>query len=189
MNIKVFIEFCKFRHDMVCNQKYDNNLPYSKHLEFVEAQYHRFKHLLGSDLEILYQAHAGCWGHDLIEDARVTYNDLKDMVGVEVADIIYCCTEEKGRNRDERHSEKYYIELAQNKLAIFVKLCDIIANATYSVLTKSSMFKKHRLEHQKTIKHLWVLEFNPMFAYLDKLFILGNGTLEMAKGETEADGV
>jgi len=116
----------------------------------------------------------GCWGHDLIEDARVTYNDIVDRVGEVVADIIYCCSEEKGRNRDERHSSKYYGELGYNRLAVFVKLCDIIANVTYSILTKSSMYDKHKKEHEKTMKYLYREEFQPMYDYLDKLFKLWN---------------
>lgn len=112
----------------------------------------------------------GCWGHDLIEDARVTYNDIKNRVGADVADIIYCCTEEKGKDRPGRHPEKYYLELAENNLAIFVKLCDITANVTYSILTKSSMYDTHKEEHKKTHKYLYRIEYKPMFDYLEKLF-------------------
>jgi (p)ppGpp synthase/HD superfamily hydrolase len=178
MTTSDFKQWCKERHDIYANQKYDENLPYSKHLEFVEAHFHRFKHLIGKgwvDYGV-YDAHTsalmGCWGHDLIEDARITYNNIKDMVGKEVADIIYCCTEEKGRDRDERHSEKYYTELAVNRLAVFVKLCDIMANATYSILTKSSMYAKHKKEHEKSKKYLYGEDYKLMFDYLDRLFEL-----------------
>ena len=36
-----------------------------------------------------------CWGHDLIEDTRVSYNDVKGQLGEEAADIIYALTNEK----------------------------------------------------------------------------------------------
>ncbi len=177
MNVQEFKEWCIYRHDVFVNQKYDDNIQYSKHLEFVDAACHRFKHLLkpwadtalGGEFEL---ANKGCWGHDLIEDARVTYNDIVNMVGKTVAEIIFCCTEDKGRTRDERHSEAYYNLLATNRLAIFVKLCDIIGNTTYSLLTNSGMYRKHKAEHEKTRKYLYLEEFDEMFLYLDDLFKL-----------------
>lgn len=177
MDFDQFVDYCKDRHDIEVDQKYDGNIPYSKHLEYVVAHCKRFNYLIrgweeSSPFRVEYVAELGCWGHDLIEDTRTTYNDIKDMIGKTVADIIYCCTEEKGRSRHERHSEKYYLELSENKLAIYVKLCDIMANVTYSILTKSSMYDKHKLEHEKTKKYLYREDLKPMFDYLDKLFEL-----------------
>lgn len=148
------------------------------HLRYVDAQFHRFKHLIpqrwmdysiGMTQDIV---RMGCWGHDLIEDARVTYNDIKDKTNKDVADIIYCCTEEKGKDRDGRHSEKYYKELSQNDLAVFVKLCDILANVQYSILTNSGMYQKHKKEHRLTRLYLYNEQYDEMFNYLDKLFEL-----------------
>lgn len=177
MNLADFREWCIQRHDVECNQKYDTWLLYSMHLRYVVANFHRFKHLLPKKwqdyiINVLEAVEMGCWGHDLIEDARITYNDIKDRVGKAVADIIYCCTEEKGKDRDERHPEKYYKELSQNDLAVFVKLCDIMGNVQYSILTNSSMYKKHKKEHQKTIQYLYTDRYKEMFDYLDKLFAL-----------------
>lgn len=177
MNLLDFREWCIQKHDVECNQKYDTRYPYSIHLRFVESHYYRFEYLLSPSwldgpFNAKIVAHMGCWGHDVIEDARVTYNDIVELVGRDVANVIYRCTEEKGRNRDERHSEKYYLELAEDKIAIFVKLCDIMANVTYSIMTKSSMYKKHKAEHEKTMKYLYREDLKPMFDYLDKLFAL-----------------
>lgn len=170
-----FITWCRVRHDHDCNQKYDGNMPYSKHLEFVVAQAKKFKYLLDSDwtdgeFTLWDCIEMACWGHDLIEDARVTYNDIVERVGKFTADLIYACTEEKGKDRNGRHNEKYYTELAASKYGIFVKLCDICANATFSVLTNSSMLEKHRKEHEHTIFYLYRKEYKPMFDYLDGLF-------------------
>jgi hypothetical protein len=175
-----FIQWCREKHDIGVNQKYDGNLPYSKHLDYVMDQHEKFEYLLPDGLDRLV-TRLGCAGHDLIEDARVTYNDVRDICsrmladparGLMVADIIYCCTEEKGKNRDERHSEKYYKELAENRLAVFVKLCDIIANVKYGILTNSNMLEKHRAEHDKTLKYLYRKEFHAMYEYLDHLFAI-----------------
>jgi len=164
-----FKNYCINRHDVVCNQKYDNTLPYSMHLMYVIAQCSMFKHLL-PNMKVQQLAICGCYGHDLIEDARVTYNDIKQEWGEELADVIYLCTEDKGKDRAERHSEAYYKLLATNDIAIFVKLCDIIANVKYSILTNSSMFNKHLKEHTNTVKYLWKEEYRPMFVTLDRLF-------------------
>lgn len=179
MNVQEFKLWSYNQHDIVCNQKYDKILPYSQHLKYVDDQFNKFKYILkenepieGKYIYISGIVMAGCAGHDLIEDARVTYNDIKDLIGKDVADIIYCCTEEKGRNRDERHDLNYYSELGENKLAIFVKLCDILANVKYSILTNSSMYNKHKKEHTKTREFLYIKEYDEMFAHLDKLFEL-----------------
>jgi (p)ppGpp synthase/HD superfamily hydrolase len=169
-----WIQFCCHQHDVVCNQKYDEVLPYSQHLHYVDAQYHKFSNLL-PEKDIDGIVRKGCFGHDLIEDARVTYNDILAMTGYQVAEIIYACTEDKGRNRDARHSERYYKELAKNELACFVKLCDIMANVKYSILTNSSMLAKHKAEHTKTVEYIYPTmreKYGPMCDHLNALMSL-----------------
>lgn len=165
-----FREWAIYQHDVVCNQKYDGNQPYSNHLKFVEAQVDRFSHLLSPSDYIL--ALHGAIGHDLLEDARVTYNNVVEKGGIEVAEIVYACTESKGRNRDERHNVEFYKTLGENELAVYVKLCDIIANVTYSLLTQSSMIDKYRKENGKTYDYLYLKKYDEMFVYLKKLLEL-----------------
>lgn len=173
--VRDFMEWCYNRHDLQCNQKYDTRLPYSQHLRYVDAQYQKYEHLLTEEERPI--ARKGCAGHDLIEDARVTFNDLvqDSLCGPESAEVIYACTELRGHNRDERHAVEYYEYLAKNKIGVFVKLCDILANVKYGLLTNSSMFKKHKKEHSYTLKYLFTLEtevFKPMFEELDNIFKL-----------------
>ena len=168
--LKEFETFCYTQHDVVCNQKYAGKFPYSAHLKWVKDQADKFIKLVPQeDRNFVY---AGCAGHDLIEDARVTYNDLKQLIGVEVADIIYACTEERGRNRLERHSQAYYELLGNNELAIFVKVCDIIANVTFSILENSTMIEKYRNEHETNMTFLYDEKYDPMFKHLGKLLAL-----------------
>lgn len=168
-----FYEFCVNQHDVVCNQKYDNRHPYSFHLESVRNEAVKWKYVLNQlQPKEISEVLSGAIGHDLIEDARLTYNDIKDKVGVEVADIIYACTEEKGRSRKERHSDAYFQGLKENKLATFVKLCDIISNVKYSLLTNSSMLIKYRAEYSNVREKLFREEFEPMFIHLEKLFLV-----------------
>ena len=82
----------------------------------------------------------GAYFHDSIEDARLSYNDVmrqarqlmteeQALMGVE---IVYALTNDKGRTRAERAGEKYYKGIRETPYAPFVKLCDRLANVTYS---------------------------------------------------------
>lgn len=160
-------------HDVEVNQKYAKKLPYSFHLEMVASQAYKFRELIpieDDEDELFNIILVSCWAHDSIEDARKTYNDILDYCGKEVAEIVYCCTEDKGKNREERHSDAFYQGLVNNKWATFVKLCDIIANVKFSLLSNSGMYDKYYLEYRKTRKILYREEFKKMFDYLDKLF-------------------
>jgi len=158
-------------HDVECNQKYNKTLPYSFHLEMVEKQAFLFKKYIPVDDPYFSAVWAGIYGHDSIEDARITYNDVKDRFGELAAEIIYLCTEDKGRTRSDRKTEKWYEELKTNEFAVFVKLCDIIANVKFSLLTNSSMFNKYKSEYQQKVKPmLFTVQYIDMFNYLDKLF-------------------
>lgn len=160
-------------HDIEVNQKYGGslNLPYSFHLEMVAKQAILFEKYIPSDSPYNEAVWIGIYGHDSIEDARLSYNDIKERFGELSADIIYLCTEHKGKNRDQRKPISFYTELAKNNLAVFVKLCDIIANTKFSLLTNSSMFYKYRQEYDlKVKKYLYTDEYKDMFKYLDELY-------------------
>lgn len=97
---------------------------------------------------------AATWLHDAIEDAMQTYNDVKNVCGKEVADLAYALTNEKGRNRAERASAKYYKEMRDCKYATFIKICDRLANVYNGRQEakngrKNSMLKKYASEHSK----------------------------------------
>lgn len=142
------------------NHLYDG-LPYEFHLRMVARNAVKFKAFLPSLLYTSYDDFnkevydntldtilLAAWGHDLIEDTRVTYNDVSKYLGNEVAEIIYALTNEKGKNRKERANDKYYEGIVNTKGATYVKLCDRIANAEYSKLTESSMFDAYRKENK-----------------------------------------
>jgi len=115
------------------------------------------------------------WGHDLIEDTRVSYNDVKEHLGQEAADIIYAVTNEKGKNRKERANEKYYEGIRNTPGAVFVKLCDRIANVQYSKMTGSRMFEMYKKENDSFIVMMGMDDndthpYDEMFDYLIGLF-------------------
>jgi (p)ppGpp synthase/HD superfamily hydrolase len=149
------------------NHFYDTYLPYEFHLRMVIQVCHDFKQLSPS----LYVSELACWGHDLIEDCRVSYNDCKEHLGADAANIIYAVSNEKGKNRKERANEKYYEGIRNTEGATFVKLCDRIANVQYSKLTKSKMFEMYKKENQQFVQLLYTDKHITMFDYLDSLFI------------------
>jgi hypothetical protein len=131
----------------------------------------------GSDVTVTLRTAClrAAWGHDLIEDCRVSYNDVKEILGQEAADIVYAVTNEKGKNRKERANDKYYEGIRETKGAVFVKLCDRIANVQYSKMTGSRMFEMYRKENDNFIEKLGYDDTNThpyfeMFGYLVGLF-------------------
>ena len=170
------------------NHMYDTYLPYEFHLRMVNNVGQQFKHLLDerdfytveeivnpvSQVSLRSACMVATWGHDLIEDTRVSYNDVKDHLGQEVADIIYALTNEKGKTRKERANDKYYKGIRVTPGAVFVKLCDRIANVQYSKMTGSRMFEMYKKENDEFIVQLGYDDTNThpyfeMFSYLVNL--------------------
>ena len=161
------IQWCIDQHRNT-NHYYDKYLPYEFHLRMVAQVAEDFQYLLQPGaMSIIIVA---CYGHDLIEGTRCLYNDCKERLGYAVADIIYALTNEKGRNRAERGNDKYYAGINAIPGAIFVKLCDRIANVQYSKLTKSKMFEMYEKENEKFKDYIYDPDFKQMFDYLDSLF-------------------
>lgn len=175
-----YINWCIEQHAST-NHFYDKYLPYEFHLRMVDGVRKQFEHLIKNssmkkDGDI--NSHAvikrACWGHDLIEDCRVSYNDVKQNLGYQAADIIYAVTNEKGKNRHERANDKYYQGIRDTPGAVFVKLCDRVANVQYSKMTRSRMFELYRDELDDFVVKLgYDTNTHPlfeMFSYLINLF-------------------
>jgi (p)ppGpp synthase/HD superfamily hydrolase len=158
------------------NHMYDKYLPYEFHLRMVV-------YVAQQNLELVPDRNDGfrtfresvvlaAWGHDLIEDCRVSYNDVKEKLGQEAADIVYAVTNEKGKNRKERANEKYYEGIRNTPGAVFVKLCDRIANVQYSKMTGSRMFemyKKENIDFMVSLGRQVGNDYEEMYQYLIKL--------------------
>ena len=78
------------------NHTYDNK-PYSIHLNMVANTARKYIDILPEIIqdEVL----SACWLHDTIEDCRLTYNDIKNKFGENVAEIVYAVSNEKCKNR------------------------------------------------------------------------------------------
>jgi (p)ppGpp synthase/HD superfamily hydrolase len=169
MNTKI-IGFAIEAHQKV-NHLYDGK-PYSLHLSMVAIYAIKYIDLVPeSQYDNMTNA---AWLHDTIEDCRLTYNDVKEVAGLEVAEIVYALSNEKGRNRKERASSKYYEGIRNVPFARFVKLCDRLANVKYSKDTNSKMISVYRKEHENFIESLIPAgsdkrHYQPMIAELEQL--------------------
>ena len=112
---------------------------------------------------------AACWVHDIIEDARETYNDVKRETNETIAELAYALTNEKGRTRQERANDKYYKGIRETKNASFIKFCDRIANVTHSKNNGSRMFEKYKVENEAFITKIFVPECEEVSEYLKKI--------------------
>lgn len=91
--------------------------------------------------------------HDTLEDTELSYNDLKKAFGEEVAEIVYCVTDELGRNRKERKA-KTYPKIQGNWKATVVKICDRIANMQQSKEYNQRLFDMYKKEHDDFCRSL-----------------------------------
>ena len=121
-------------------QTYDTNLPYGHHLSMVaDAAVKYGSEVVDKESDIIPVVFAAYF-HDSIEDARLTYNDVVSVAGrfmnneqtITAAEVVYALTNDKGRTRNERAGEHYYAGIRETPYAPFVKLCDRLANMTYS---------------------------------------------------------
>ena len=131
-------------------KKYDD-LAYSNHIRMVAAA--ASKNFTIQSAEEKTNIIISCFAHDLIEDARVSFNDLDSLFGRKVAEMVFAVTDYTGKNRESRAP---YDKIRGVKGATYVKLCDRYANGAYSYLTGSPMFNKYKSEYAKFRRELHV---------------------------------
>lgn len=148
------------------NHKYDGK-PYFIHLKSAFDYGVKYCYLLPK--EAVEKVLASIWVHDVEEDCRETYNDVKEVLGEQIADIVHALTNEKGKTREERANFKYYKGIRDVRYARFVKLCDRLANVKYSVEKKGNMLNKYREEHDRFLVNLFDKEYQPMFEELGNM--------------------
>lgn len=150
------------------NHRYDGKLQYSHHLNMVFEYGCKYAHLpLPLDLE---PALAACWTHDIIEDTRNSYNDVKSHLNEKVAEITRACTNySRGRTRAERMPDFVYQDIRGTINADFVKCCDRLANIKYSKEHQSRMLSVYQREHEHFKKQLYTDRLKPMFDEMEEM--------------------
>ena len=150
------------------NQTYGDQLPYGYHLDMVVGGIRDFGHLVCASEQDVLPLFFGGYYHDSIEDARLTYNDVmaiaRTMMTEEQAlmatELVYALTNDKGRTRAERAGEKYYQGIRETPYAPFVKLCDRLANITYSCSEVDGSNKRMKEIYKDEMPH-FLASINP----------------------------
>lgn len=140
------------------NQSYDEIFPYEKHLDDVVDILKSFgfsgKYIVAGYL------------HDTMEDNGLSFNKIRKHFGVEVAEMVYCLTDEFGRDRKEKKT-KTLPKTAANPDAIIVKLADRIANIEHG--GKVDMYSKEYNEFKGALYLNTPADGKRMWDYLDVL--------------------
>jgi (p)ppGpp synthase/HD superfamily hydrolase len=138
--VKEIIEFCVKAHD---GQNY-GPFDYVFHLHSVA----NVARMYGLTNNIIIQA---CYGHDLLEDTEVTEDDLVNLFHPAAIDIIKRVTDEPGKNRKERKA-KTYPKIKGHSGATIVKLCDRIANVSFTQASgNGNLLQMYKKEHESFI--------------------------------------
>jgi len=140
-------------------QSYDEIFPYMKHINDVIEVLKRFdiksnKMLIAAAL------------HDIIEDCALSYNKVKRYFGHEIAEMVYCVTDELGRDRKEK-KRKTLPKTASNPDAIILKLADRIANIEHG--GKIDMYAKEYQEFKGALFLNTPHSAHGMWEHLDEL--------------------
>ena len=147
-------------HDSV-NQRYDVTHPDSVHLDMVADSVFKYGHQVCQQEADVLPLFFGAFYHDSIEDARMTYNDVKkgashfmnDEQAYMAAEMVYALTNEKGRTRAERSNDRYYAGIRETPYAPFLKLCDRLANITYSCSMSNKINNHMREVYKNELPH------------------------------------
>lgn len=151
-------------------ETYGEVYPYYKHLEDVYNILIRFGFNEDNNILLL----AASWLHDILEDAARSYSDIKKEFGTEIAEIVYCMTDELGRNRKERKA-KTYPKIRSNINSVVLKVADRIANVEFSATQDGGHFKMYQKEHEEFIYQLRIHNHIPiMWEYLNKITWTGD---------------
>ena len=135
--------FRQLAHDLhqSVNQTYAGMFPYGFHLDMVVEGVRNYGYLVCACEADVLPLFFGAYFHDSIEDARVTYNDVLRMARAEM-------TEEQALL-----AEKYYQGIRETPYAPFVKLCDRLANITYSCTGEGNKGTRMREVYKGEMPH------------------------------------
>jgi (p)ppGpp synthase/HD superfamily hydrolase len=114
-------------------QTYAGIHPYGFHLADVARIASKFAVEL--PLYTYYDTLAAVWLHDVIEDCGWSEADVAAMTSPTTAAIVEAVSNDTVGSTDEARKARTLSKIAANRLAVFVKLCDRIANTTYSKAT------------------------------------------------------
>lgn len=133
LSIEEYIEFIRKKHN---GQKRKQGTPYYLHPLAV------CNILKDRGFSIEYQI-AGLF-HDLLEDTDTTYDEIKEISNLDIAEAVRLVTKEQGYNMEE-----YMNRIRNNNIARMVKLADRLHNLSETYLTSKEFQRKYIEETNK----------------------------------------
>ena len=136
MDLNAVSEFARHAHDDA-NCMYDGKNYYT-HVKMVEDSVDKYETVFKAhnDYRI---ARAGASGHDLIEDAQLTFADVEKATSKRVARVVLAVTDVHEENRLLRHLFTMG-KTVKDYIAIIVKMADMRSNGLYSKEHGSTMY-------------------------------------------------
>lgn len=158
-----------FRVDTLTRHKYDGK-HYSFHTYMVYLYAKKYIHLI--PIEDRDDVLAAAFTHDLIEDCRETFNDVKKETNEKVARLTSALTTlVHGHNRAERAPRSYYVRILLENYADYLKLCDRLANTNISIIgNKGTMGLKYAMEYPHFKKALYHNEYDELYLELEGMY-------------------
>lgn len=156
--------FAKFYHR---DQTYDE-FGYDFHLNMVFTNTINYADNIEPENDNIVQAAA--WLHDILEDTDCSPDLLRKEFGETIFEIVFALTDPKGGNCAERKAAVYK-KLQPQRLAVYVKLCDRLANVTHGFNTfnreKIDMYIK---EHKAFRDALYIEgEYDSLWAAIERI--------------------
>lgn len=133
LSIEEYIEFIRKKHN---GQKRKQGTPYYLHPLAV------CNILKDRGFSIEYQI-AGLF-HDLLEDTDTTYDEIKEISNLDIAEAVRLVTKEQGYNMED-----YINRIKNNNIARMVKLADRLHNLSETYLTSKEFQRKYIEETNK----------------------------------------
>ena len=95
----------------------------------------------------------GCALHDTLEDTDLRYQQIADLFGKPVADMVESVTDEPGNRLVAK--KKTYPKIRLSWKAIAVKLIDRTVNVLYSITTNPEKLAMYLDEHDQFVAELY----------------------------------
>ena len=146
-------------------QKYGES-PYSVHL--LDVVYVAMEFKIDNLGEEYLKA---CYLHDVAEDTSVTVEEISQLFGSRVAELVSAVTCVKGLRRKDKFKEAYP-RTRGTPGAVLIKLCDRIANVRNCIFTGSSLIDMYSREYAEFKAQLMDPEDTtqrPLWRELDRL--------------------
>lgn len=151
-------------------QIYGGFIPYFYHLHQTDKVINAF----GEDIapSKFFKTKTAALLHDVLEDTQITYDELENIFGKEIADAVLKVT--KINEDDTKQFESsYYAGMASSTMAVIVKIADKAANSKQTLKDKSLWHAKrivngHPLFVKYTYEHANVAH---MKKYLNSLIL------------------